>query len=146
MKAIKLIFCLLSTIPMLLFCSCGFFGEQEYYCDIDKVRAVQIVCLNTYIEGEYRFEYIILCEISDIAIFIDRLNNLKHSVNWGDPGWLNQGDVVIRIDYQNGDYDLIHPNVQKLNRSGVNHNGYFFFDKNEFDSLISDYLTESESQ
>ena len=50
--------------------------------------------------------------------------------------------IVIKIDYSNGDFDLIHPDAQCFNRSGTNQYGYFFFDDEQFHSLISDYVNE----
>ena len=73
-------------------------------------------------------------------MFVEQLNDLKHSVNWGEPSQLDIGYVVIRIDYLNGDYDLLYPNAQWFNRSGVNQYGYFFFDAEQFDALVSAYL------
>ena len=75
--------------------------------------------------------------------FVNRLNHIKHSVNWGDPLLLDVQYVVIRIDYLNGDYDLLHPDAQCFNRSGINHSGFFFFDDEQFYALIDDYLTEN---
>ena len=122
--------------------SCGLVGDQQYYCDVDEVESVQIVRLDEYVEGEYRYEYELLSEISDVQTFISRLNKLKHSVNWGDPMPMYTGDVVIKIDYRNGDYDLLRSNAQWFNRSGINNYGYFFFREEPFESLISDYIAE----
>ena len=139
---IRLLLCVLCLNLMLLCCSCGFFGPQKYVCEVDDVASVQIIRLEEYVEGEYRYEYTILAQISNYRAFVDRLNNLKHSVNWGEPGWFPSQCVAIRIDYNNGDFDLLHPSKQWLNRGGVNQDGYFFFDKEQFHALISEYWTE----
>jgi len=130
----------LCIILILLCCSCGFFGDQSYVCDVEKVDSIQIVKLDKYVEGEYRYEYNILSQISDYETFVSHLNELDHSVNWGDPRPLEVQYIVIKIDYSNGDFDLIHQDAQWFNRSGKNQNGYFFFDDEQFDSLISDYI------
>ena len=142
MKTIRPLLCIFSAILILFCCSCGFFGDQRYICEIDEVESVQIIRLDKYVEGEHRYEYTILSQISDHLTFVDKLNQLKHSVNWGDPRQMDVQYVVIRIDYCNGDYDLLHPDAQCFNRSGVNQYGYFFFDDEQFNTLISDYLTE----
>lgn len=142
MKQIRLELCILSLILMFLCCSCGLFGDQRYICEIDEVESVQIIRLDKYVEGEYRYEYTILSQISDYATFVGQLNKLKHSVNWGEPSQMDIGYVVIRIDYLNGDYDLLYSNAQCFNRSGVNQYGFFFFDEEQFNELISNYLTE----
>ena len=130
----------LCMILIFLCCSCGLFGPQEYVCNIAEVESVQIVKLDKYVEGEYRFDYSVLAQISDRETFVSRLNQLDHSVNWGDPRQMEVQYIVIKIDYSNGDFDLIHPDAQCFNRSGSNQYGYFFFDDGQFNSLISDYV------
>lgn len=120
-------------------CSCGLFGRQKYICEIDKVKKIEIVRLDKYVEGEYRFEYTTLSQISNIEKFVKRLNEIDHSVNWGDPRQFYIGYVVIRIEYHNGDFDLIHKDAQWFNTSGKNNYGFFFFDDEQFEALISDY-------
>lgn len=132
----------LFVIIILTCCACGLLGDQGYACEVDSVESVQIVKLDKYVEGEYRYEYTVLSKIADRATFVAKLNHLKHSVNWGEPSQLDIGYVVIRIEYLNDDYDLLYPNAQWFNRSGVNQYGYFFFDEEQFNSLISDYLKE----
>lgn len=139
MKKVILPVCI---ILMLLCCSCGLFGDQRYFCDVEKVDSIQIVQLDQYVEGEYRYEYTILSQITDFETFVSHLNELDQSVNWGDPRQMDVQYIVIKIDYSNGDFDLIHPDAQCFNRSGVNQYGYFFFDDEQFHSLISDYINE----
>lgn len=127
---------------MLLCCSCGLFGPQKYVCDVEKVDSVQIVKLDKYIEGEYRYEFTILSQISDYETFVSDLNELDHSVNWGDPRQLDVQYIVIKIDYNNGDFDLIHPDAQWFSRNGKQNDGYFFFDDEQFNFLISEYVRE----
>ena len=140
MKQIKLALCVIIIILTCLFCSCGFFGEQRYSCDVEEVESLQIIRLDRYIDGEYRYEYTVLSEIEDISAVVERLVGTKHSVNWGDPYQFDIGYIVVKINYLNGDYDLIHHEAQWFNRDGVNQNGYFFFDKEQIESLIHDYL------
>ena len=130
----------LCIILILLCCSCGLVGDQRYVCDVEKVDSVQIVRLDKYVEGEYRYEYTVLSQVSDYETFVSHLNDLDHSVNWGDPRQMDVQYIVIKIDYSNGDFDLIHPDAQCFNRSGTNQYGYFFFDDEQFLSLISKYV------
>lgn len=140
MKRTYLMFLGLFFVLLWLCCGCGFGGEQRYVCEVDEVKSVQIISLDVYVENEYRYEYTVLCEITDKEVFVEQLNDLKQTVNWGEPKQFNEGYTVIRIEYFNGDYDLIYSNAQWFNRAGTNQNGYFFFDKTQFDEFISDYL------
>lgn len=139
MKRVSAFLCVLCIVILLtlLCCSCGLFGDQEYVCKVEDVASVQIIRLDKYVEGEYRYEYTVISQIDDVESFVSQLNDVKHSVNGGDPRQMNEGYVVIRIDYNNGDFDLIHPDAQCFNRSGKNQYGYFFFDEEQFNELIS---------
>ena len=133
----------LCLIPMLLCCSCGLFGDQQYVCDVEKVDTIQIVRLDRYVEGEYRYEYTVLAEISDRETFVNRLNKIDHSVNWGEPQTLDVQYIVIKIDYIDGSYDYIHQDAQWLNKTETtSRTGYFFFNDEQFNSLIFDYIEE----
>ena len=143
MRILKLfILVVICLLTVLLCCSCGFFGPQNYYCDVDTVSSVQIVKLGECIEGEYRYEYSVICQINDYHLFVKRLNDISHSVNFGDPFTLDVGYIVIRIEYLNGDYDLIYHNAQSFNRSGKNNGGYFLFDKKQFNDLINQTINQ----
>ena len=107
------------------------------------MKSVQIVKLGEYVQEESRYEYTILSTIEDYSSFVDRLNNIEHSVNWGDPGTFEIDTVVIKIEYSQGDYDLLCANAQMFHRSGENQTGFFFFDKEEFEALMNDYLTDT---
>lgn len=138
MKKIKLIYCILFIIGICT--SCGLIGEQQYTCDVENVNAIQIISLGDYVEGEYRYDYTVLCEIPDEETFVKEFLDVECRVNWGDPLQLREGYVAIRIEYNNGDYDLLHPESQLKCRDGVINQGYFFFDKTEFDNLINEWV------
>ena len=144
MKTNKFIFCILAFILSFAFTACGFFSPQKYVCDENEVKSIQIIKLDKYIDDELKFEYTVLADIEDKSTFIKRLNDLKHSVNWGDPMVLKEGYIVIKIDYLNGDYEWLHHNALLYQRNGVKNHGYFFFDKDEFDLLISDYVSDAD--
>ena len=106
-------------------------------CEVENVDSIQIVRLDQYIEEELRYEYTVLSQIVDCEAFVCELNEVEHSVNWGDPRQMDIGYVVIKINYINGDFDLLHPDAQCFHRSGKNQYGYFFFDDAAFNLLIS---------
>ena len=136
----KLLLCILCSGILLFFSACGLFGPQEYICEEENVRSVQIIRLDDYIEGEYRYDYTVLHDIEDISTFVSQLNDLDQSVNWGEPGQMDVGYVVIRVEYLNGDVDELYPNAQCFNSNGENNYGYFFFNRDQFDALIDAYV------
>jgi hypothetical protein len=142
MRKIRFLLFAFCITLVILCCSCGFFGDRKYTCEADSVESIQIVELGKVVEGEYYREYTVLAEVTDTASFVEKLNCLQHSVNWGDPVPVEEGYIVIRIDYQNGEYDYIHADAQIFHRSGVSHSGFFFFDDEQFNDLIAEYWPE----
>lgn len=137
MKQLKQVFYVNMVLLMILFVGCGFFGDQQYVCEIEDVVLVQIVRLNDIGEGGYNFNYTVLKEISKREEFVNCLTKMKQRVNWGEPSVLEEGNIVVRVEFSNGDYDLIYHNIQLKHRSGTNHTGYIFFDEKQFKELIS---------
>ena len=135
-------FCVLCVLLVLLLSSCGFYSlidTRKYTCDVSEVQSVQIVRLED-IEPYYQFDYTVLFEITDYITFVDQLNNIETYVKWGTPHVMNVEDIIIRIEYQNGDYELISRGVQCFCRSGTFTDGHFVFDESEFEALIEKYL------
>ena len=145
MKKTRRLLCIPCIILILLCCSCSFFYDP-YFCEFTEVESIQIIRLNKYVEEAYTYEYTVLADISDIEAFVERLNKIEQSDYWGAPYVMFEGYVVINITYSNGDYDWLHQDVQLLHRSGVNNDGYFFFDDEQFLALISDYWTETDGE
>ena len=125
---------------VIFFCNfCGFFEHRQYICDIEQVESISIVKLGKHVVEERRFDYTVISEITDLTAFVERLNNITQSEASGMPMLLYEDYVVIKIDYLNGDYDLIHDRAQRLHRAGENNFGYFYFEEKELQQLISDY-------
>ena len=143
-SVVQTILCIPIIILLSLTTYCSSPADRSYTCEIENVESVQIVRLGEDLDEEYRREYTILCEISDKAEFIERLTSIKHHAKkgYGDPSVMAAGYIVIKIDLTNGDYDLIHHNVQIFRRDGVNNSGNFSFDESDFNSLLDDYLIE----
>lgn len=144
MKRKSLIVGMLFIVLILLCNGCGLFGSQQYTCLTDNVQSVQIIRLDAFMTEELRYEYTVLCEIEDNKAFLEQVNSLKQSVNWGEPVPLTLyvGEIVVKINYLNGDYDFLHNRAQTFYTDGAIYCGYFFFDKEEFERLISDYLPD----
>lgn len=141
MKSGKFSFLILIIALLLLLSSCGLFNDRHPYIDSSNVESVQIIELGKYIDWEAGYEYTVLAEVTDCKVFIDRLNKIETAHYWGGSMMMYEGDVVIRIQYKNGDYDKIGKVVSTYKRSGVTNYGNFNYNVEQFDTLISDYLT-----
>lgn len=82
--------------------------------------------------------------IDDISGFLKDFRNVRCYTWWSDPIGLTEDGYVIRIDYRNGEYELIYWNGQAkyLEDQGFcNYMGYYVFDENEFFDLISLHIS-----
>lgn len=142
MRNIKILLCIILAMLILACQGCGFLGDQKYVCEIENVETIQIVRLGRFNEEIRDYEYKIISEVKDKEEFIKRLNAIKCNKYWGDPTILDEGSTVIKIVYKNGDFDLLHYRAQEFTQSKHSSSGFFFFDKDQFLALISDYLPE----
>ena len=139
MKNIRFYLSLLCIIFVFQLCSCGWLGGKRYVCKVDDVKSVQIVRLGEFLNEDNKFEYTLLAEISNYKGFVEQLNKIDCSVWWGDPYPIGTSFVVIKIEYTNGDFDLIDSTTQLFYRSGKYASGYFDFDDGQIKKLINAY-------
>ena len=131
---------ILCSLLLLFCCSCSLFvANREYVCQIEEIKFVEIVMLGDFDREKNEYEYTVLSQITDYATFVDRLTQLQTSVNGGQPYVFNKQAPVVRIEYQNGDYDLIQSEVQCFGRSGKITDGKFLFNQKGFQALIEAY-------
>ena len=87
-------------------------------------------------------------KINDVDAFIDDFKKVACYTYFGDPvGPVDKAEVadVIKIVYDNGDYELIAYNGQAeyTQARGYNHYaGFSIFDEEQFMTLISNYLSD----
>lgn len=142
MAKIKPILILFVVVFVLLPVSCQLLAGDEYECNVEKIKSVEIVRLGEWPEEGDIYDYTVLATVTDCVDFGNRLNRIKYTVNWGGPSIFIVDEVAIKIEYVDGDYDLINDRAQVFNRSGKIDSGYFFFNEKQFDALMSEYYTE----
>ena len=141
-KMMKKVICFGLILALLLSCcSCGGEAYEQYVCDAENVASVKIVKLEHFIEGKYDYEYYVSAEIMEAEEFINKLNEIEQSANKGDPQQMENGLVVIKIVYENGDFDLVHQKVQNFNREGETTSANSVFNEEAFEALITEYTT-----
>ena len=138
MKVMRLALCIVIALSL---CSCSLFIiRDKYKCPVDEVSSVQIIKMGKYSAEGNRDEYTILKEIDDYTELVERLNDMKIGYVWNDPRPLKEDDIVIKIDYLNGGYDLIRSTYQVFVRNEETDVRYFAFNEKQFETLIVDYL------
>ena len=139
MKNRKWLIALLCIGFMLLCYSCGFFGAKKYESDVDTVKSIQIVRLEESEQEGEDYKYTVLATVYDHQKFFDKLDDVKQTEMSGGPQILLRPCTVIRIEFQNGDVDLLADYAQERIRSNVTHLGYIIFDEKQFAELIYGY-------
>lgn len=138
MKVIKSFLCIAVVLSL---CSCSLFIiRDKYKCPVDEVSSVQIIKMGKYSAEGNRDEYTILKEIDDYTELVERLNDMKIGYVWNDPRPLKEGDIVIKIDYLDGGYDLIRSTYQVFVCNEGTNVRHFAFNEKQFETLIVDYL------
>lgn len=111
-------------------------GEEE----IESISIVNVI-LND--DGEVTQKE--LCSVADINGFMKKFREVDCYIYFGDPTGVSEEGVsadVIKIVYENGEYELINWNGQAecTDEKGFQYYcGFSVFDENEFKALILEY-------
>ncbi len=133
-----MLFVLLVAFMLFSLFGCVFIGGERYTCEAYNVEAIEIIQLGELNEDKNEYDYTVLREIEDISTFVNRLNELKQRERYWGAAYFLADYVVIKIDYPNGDYDMLHHTAQLFYRDGVYTYEGFIFDMEQFNSLVSD--------
>ena len=119
---------------------------EKFHCDPSDIETITIVKVSEGRDenGNFMFQESFLCEVTDISAFITELNNIECRINGGDPVSMELDSVAVKIVFKNGDRYLLTHNAQWLYRqeTGIDSEGFWWFDKEDFDMLINNYLNE----
>ena len=138
-KTLSIIFCAILCLSFFTGCT-----PKEYTLSQDKenISSIQIVSLK-YVYGEDENEVpeeIPICEIENISEFLEDFSQIE--VDSIHPPYRLEalaGDTVIKIVYNNGEYERIFPHG---NDTADNFNGTNVLDEEQFAALIKKYVKE----
>ena len=137
-----------TVVILILIMTLGLSGchvREEYKLlhSADEISAVEIVTVLFDEEGIADLQ--VKACISDVKVFMKDFRSVPCYVYFGDPIGLKKnpsGIDVIRITYQNGDYELIDYNGQSeytQERGFDYYAGFNGFDEEQFEELIEKY-------
>ena len=116
--------------------------------DYSEVDTVQIVLIgeNFCESGEIEQKVLTTIEAKDDFISDFKKIYCNAIIPGSAPDAVIAGDVAVRFVLENGDYELVAPSGQSRYKDGafLLYKGYFNFDKEEFEALISKYTNESD--
>ena len=84
--------------------------------------------------------------VEQTEVFIEKFNSISCYVWYGDPLGIDLDYVgnAIKIIYKNDEYELVLCNGKAIYNAELgfsNYRGYRVFDKEQFDALINEYLS-----
>ena len=128
---------IMAAVLLLAVMSSGCTVLGLYPCDPKEVASCQIVRVN-------QAGYTVLAEVEDTAAFVDKFLALRRNTvaGFGDSPTIHVGDVVVRIELANGDYDLVAPGAQFVfhpDKWQAYATPHFAFDEKGFEELIKEY-------
>ena len=126
--------------------ACSGKKAYEFINKESEIRTIEIVKLCEYDQenGEYKEELISIVE--DHAAFLSDFKKVECYNHWTDPTGVFEDSIVIKITYQNDEYELIHHYGQGKYRHYDDNQSYFqpyagyrYFDEEQFNDLIEKY-------
>ncbi len=126
--------------------ACNVKKTYEFINEESEISTIEIVKLCEYDQekGEYKEDLISVVE--DHSAFLSDFKKLKCYNHWTDPIGVFENDIVIKITYKNGEYELIHNSGQGKYRYFEDnpsflqvYAGHRYFDEEQFNDLIEKY-------
>lgn len=138
--------CVLTFLFIIPLFACAVPESNTFRDKLDEIESISIVEVGEFDHENSLYFEIPLATVSELEEFAEKLAKLPYKYMFGDPVELVTGDVVIKIVYDNGDFDFIAWNAQRkyqFSESGVQaHYGFTLFDKAGFDALMDQYLPD----
>ena len=143
----KLIFVV--SILMILICvlsACSGKKAYEFINDESEISTIEIVKLCEYDQEKGEYQEQLISTIEDHETFLSDFKKVACYNHWTDPTGVFEDDIVIKIYYENGEYELIHYSGQGKYRHFEDnpsffavYAGYRYFDEEQFNQLIDKY-------
>ena len=128
-------------ICMLFLSSCTMKAKYKFMHDPSTITKIEIVHIDNIIETK-GVESTTLATITDTNAFLKDFEALSCYLIYTDPKGIDNGSDVIKITYDNNDYELIDcAGTSKFTSEGgfMHNKGYRYFADEEFSALINKY-------
>ena len=140
------------SILMILICvlsACSGKKAYEFINDESKISNIEIVRLGEYDQEKGEYQEQLISTVEDRETFLSDFNEVDCYNHWTDPTGVFEDDVVIKIYYENGEYELIHYSGQ--GKYIHFEDGSFFrvyagrryIDEEQFNQLIDKYSSKT---
>lgn len=139
----KLSLCLLIILSAALFISCNNRVKYQFLQSTSEIKSVEIVTVGDMKSIENNQTTV--CVIDDVDEFLEKFNKLDCYRHFSDPQGVGTNSTVIKIIYNNDDYELISWCGQSQYTSKYKfkyYKGFCNFDENQFNDFISTYTDQ----
>ncbi len=140
----KTVMCIYFVVILCMLVSCEKKARYEFLHNQSEITAIEIVEVGEADELGINAQTI-LYEVSDIDAFMKRFNSMDCYFVYSDPVGVDAKTAVIKLIYENDEYELIGVNGQAeytKEKQYRNYVGQRYFDKEQFNDFLSSYIDE----
>ena len=140
----KKLLCLFIVLIVVFAGGCSIKAAYKFLQSPTEISVIEIVKVSRD-ESTGEIEQTTISTIDDIEVFLKDFSQVNCYLIYTDPKGIDDSALVIKIVYQDGEYELIdvRGQTQYTDESGFrNYTGYRSFDDIEFKNLISKYSEE----
>ena len=152
--AIKKLISLLIFLSLMLQLSSCYITKYRFIHETDEIISIEIVENRYTYEDSIRKDYQnVLVSVQDVDLFLEKFYSIPYKMPLfnGLVTSFRNSEIGIKFKFSNGDYEIVSSGVYKLiyeSANGYDHavDGIIgFFDEEQFDALMVEYLCEFES-
>lgn len=131
-------------VLMLMLCcaGCKKKDKYEFLQDISEIKSIEIVEIGVLEKNTEEISMSVLSVIEEKDAFLTEFLEINCFSLFGDPQGVGEYSEVIKITYNDDEYELIDVGGQAEythERKFKNYVGYRYFDEIQFEALISKY-------
>ena len=129
-------------VILIVFCKITNMEEEyRYLHDISSIKSIEIVKVEPITIEQDEPDQEILYTVNDINQFLEEFSQI-YCTSMSPPDKIRYDSPVIKITYQNGDYELIDAYGQSEFINGVYfvYEGIYYFDKEQFADFINQFV------
>lgn len=143
----KLISYLSIALLTVFLVSCETEARYKLMYDLSDICGIEIIEVGEE-NAQGSIQQTTVCVINDITAFMNDFTQLTCYYLYTDPVGIENNSTVIKIIYNNNDYELISASGQArcINGQYNNYVGCRYFDKEQYEALISKYSNQLKYQ
>lgn len=137
----KIIICLpIALVFSILFAACEIQTKYEFLHDSSEISSIEIVEVGEK-NSQGNIEQNTIYIIENIEVFMRDFAKVDCYILYSDPTGIENNTTVIKVIYNNNDYELIGADgqAQYINGKYDNYVGYRYFDRDQYESLLLKY-------